>query len=85
MELDCGIARKRITDWLNDELALAREGRTWLFAAGVGTCCITAEKLESRKLGAVDLERTSVRVEGDELAVEAFMHLFTLRFMSAGG
>lgn len=85
MELDCGIARKRIVGWLNDELSLAREGRAWVFEADGKTCRITADELENRTLGVVSLERTLVVVEGDETTIDAFMRLFTLRFLSAGG
>lgn len=85
MELDCGIQRKRIVSWLRDELALPREGQAWLFEADGKACRITTDELESRRLGTVDLDRTLVVVEGDDEAEEAFMRLFTLRFMSAGG
>ncbi len=85
MELDCGIQLKRIVSWLNGELACAREDDAWVFEADGGACHITACELESRRLGVVELDRTLVTIEGDEPTVEAFMHLFTLRFMSAGG
>lgn len=85
MELDCGIARRRIVGWLNDELSLARDGRAWVYEADGKECRITAEELENRTLGTVSLERTLVVVEGDEATTDAFMRLFTLRFISAGG
>ena len=85
MKLDCGISRKRIVGWLNDELALSHEGQAWFFEVNGKTCRITANALASRQLGAVKVERTLVSIEGDESAAEAFMHVFTLRFMSAGG
>ncbi|MBQ9042433.1 MAG: hypothetical protein IJ111_06420 [Eggerthellaceae bacterium] len=85
MELDCGIQRKRIVGWLRDELALSCEGQAWVFEADGKACHITADELESRRLGTVNLDRTLVTIEGDEAAAEAFMRLFTLRFMSAGG
>ncbi len=81
MELDCGIAKARIDAWLDDELCL--EGR--VFNCEGKTCTVATAALESRPLGAIKLERTSLHVEGEPQAVEEFMRLFTLRFMSAGG
>lgn len=85
MELDCGIPYQRIASWLSDELALARSGEGWVFDSDGETCFVFAQKLESRPLGMVHLERTAVRFDGSQQAEDAFMHLFTLRFMSAGG
>ena len=81
MELDCGIAKARIDTWLDDELGL--EGRVFHFDGQ--SCDVATTALESRPLGAIELERTSLQVEGDLQAIEEFMRLFTLRFMSAGG
>ena len=81
MELDCGIAKARIDAWLDEELGL--EGRAFHFEGE--SCAVETAALESRPLGAIELERTSLRVEGGSQAVEEFMRLFTLRFMSAGG
>ena len=85
MELDCGIACKRIEAWLDNELSLPREGDAWMFSCDEGSCRVEAVAQESRTLGTIALERTLVRVEGNPPATEAFMRLFTLRFMSAGG
>lgn len=85
MRLDCGIARRRIDAWLSEELALRRDGLGWVFFHGDCSCRISTDELERRPLGAVEIERTELRVEGDEPAREEFMRLFTLRFMSAGG
>ena len=81
MELDCGIAKTRIDAWLDDELGL--KGRVFRFEGEA--CTIATAALESRPLGAIKLERTSLQVEGDPRAIEEFMRLFTFRFMSAGG
>ena len=85
MELDCGIAKARIDAWLDDELGLAREGERRSFRFRGEACAVATAALEGRSLGAIELERTSLKVEGDPQAVEEFMRLFTLRFMSAGG
>lgn len=85
MELDCGIRRGRIVGWLRDELALACEGGAWTFVHGGSTCRVSTEELGNRELGKVSLDRTALRVEGDQQAVDEFMRLFTLRFISAGG
>lgn len=85
-ELDCGIAMRRIAGWLKDELCLssAESGR-YLFTNNNATCSVHIAPLENRSFGTLELERTHMRIEGDLLAVEAFMRLFTLRFISAGG
>ena len=89
IDLDCGIAYTRIAGWLNEELALKREGEgengAWLFAVQERVCRIQAEPMERRKLGRVELERTRLRAAGDEEALASFEKLFTLRFISAGG
>jgi len=85
MELDCGIAKARIDAWLEDELRLAFEGDRWVFCFEEEMCHIATPPLESRPLGAIEIERTALQVEGDSRAVEEFMRLFTLRFVSAGG
>ena len=84
--LDCGIAYARLETWLVDELALASsDDGTWLFEHGDAACAVTLSHLENRTLGTFALERTKVSVGGDAAAVAAFMKLFTLRFISAGG
>ena len=85
VKLDCGIAQRRITAWLDDELALARHDDGWTFDHAHGSCRIKAEPLESRALGSVALERTLVTIEGDDAAIDELYRLFTLRFVSAGG
>lgn len=117
LELDCGIALRRLAGWFEDELDLpplngnasvkpgtsaedsasvspaARpstqanpEGaRSYEFPAGESCCMVTLTPLENRSVGKVTLERTHLRVEGTQEAVDSFMRLFTLRFISAGG
>ena len=85
IDLDCGIAYKRIAHWLDDELALKREGGCWLFEFAGALCEVSLSPLEPRALGAVELERSHLVVEGASDAVDEFDRLFTLRFMSAGG
>ena len=85
LNLDCGIAYSRIASWLDDDLALPRNDGRWVFAAGQGTCSISAEPLESRSFSRIELERTHLVAEGDSDALEVFEKLFTLRFISAGG
>lgn len=85
IDLDCGIAYRRMAAWLNDELGLGRYGGGWLYCKGPKACRIQAEPLESRVLGAVSLERTHLMAQGDAEALESFQRAFTLRFMSAGG
>ena len=84
--LDCGIAYMRIETWLASELGLACEtdGR-WTFEADEATCAVALQPLPPRTVGAVSLERTQLIVSGTDAATEAFMKLFTLRFVSAGG
>ena len=85
MELDCGIAYRRIASWLDDELFLPRSGDGWAFDHVGCTCHISASPLPSRKLSTIDLERTLVRIKGEEHATDELYRLFTLRFISAGG
>ena len=85
MKLDCGIQKARIDAWLADELALAYADGRWLFHCNGATCSVATVELENRVLGAFSLERTELRAEGGPVAIEEFMRLFTLRFMSAGG
>ena len=85
MRLDCGISPARLQAWLDNELALNRDEQGWLFLWEGASCRVVLAPLENRKLGYVSLERTELAVEGDELAENEFMRLFTLRFASAGG
>lgn len=98
IDFDCGIAIKRITAWLDDELGLAHTGgaqceafdvpspgTTWDYPRGQASCHVRLEPLESRPLGMVHLERTRLTAWGDAGALEEFRKAFTLRFMSAGG
>ena len=85
MELDCGIAKARIDAWLDDELNLPCEGTRHVFRFEGTMCVVATATLEGRPLGAIELERTSLQIEGDPQAGEEFMRLFTLRFASAGG
>ena len=87
IDLDCGIAYRRLVDWLDSELALERQADgSWMFAIdGGSSCTIAIAPLAHRKLGTVELERTSLSAEGDPSALDAFYALFTLRFISAGG
>ena len=85
MELDCGIAKARIDAWLDDELGLPCEDGRRVFHFEGESCAVMTTALESRPLGAIEIERTSLQVEGDPRAVEELMRLFTLRFVSAGG
>jgi hypothetical protein len=82
---DCGIAMRRIEAWLDDELALVRDDEGRVYKVGESACCVMIRPLEARTLGSYKLERTELYVKGDPTAVESFQHLFTLRFMSAGG
>ena len=85
MELDCGIAKRRIDAWLDDELVLDCDGECRVFRFAGEACVVSTHALEGRPLGSIELERTNLCVEGDTQAVEEFMRLFTLRFVSAGG
>ena len=85
MELDCGIPRKRLVAWLDDELSLRREHDAWLFQHEAHSCAIELAPLPNRRLGMLDFERTSIEIEGDDCAIDAFIGLFALRFASAGG
>ena len=85
LDLDCGISHTRIESWLDDELALPRDGRGWVFALGNQLCRIEVDQLESRVFGAIALERSRLKAMGDAEALAAFEKLFTLRFISAGG
>ena len=84
LELDCGIAPTRIVSWLEEELMLGQDGHgAYVFDRDGQSCAATVTALG--KSGRFALERTLLVVSGDEPTVEAFMHLFTLRFLSAGG
>ena len=85
IDFDCGIAMGRITTWLTDELSLPVEDGAWVYSAGQQTCLIEVHPLQSRTLGAVNLERTHFIAHGDAEAIAELRKLFTLRFMSAGG
>lgn len=85
VELDCGIAKARIDSWLDDELALACEGDRRVFSFKGERCVVSTRELERRSYGPIKLDRTGLAVEGQDGAVEEFMRLFTLRFMSVGG
>ncbi|MBQ9004592.1 MAG: hypothetical protein IJ087_22370 [Eggerthellaceae bacterium] len=85
MELDCGIPRARLVAWLDDELALDRTEDAWRFSCEAGPCTIALAPLAPRRLGTLEFERTSIVLSGDRDAIESFLHLFTLRFASAGG
>jgi len=86
LSFDCGIARARLETWLTEEMALDRcESGGWHFTSEDGMCSVELGNLESRTLGSVSIERTRLAITGDVEAVDTFMHLFTLRFMSAGG
>lgn len=85
MELDCGISHERIVGWLNDERGLPSANGGWTFAYNGSTCRVFADDLGKQTINRVTLERTLLRIEGDPQAVEEFMRLFTLRFVSAGG
>lgn len=85
IDLDCGIACHRITNWLDDELRLPRENASWLYHTGPACCYIHVTPLESRTFGTIALERTHLIAHGDAEALESFRKAFTLRFMSAGG
>lgn len=85
IDLDCGIAYRRIAAWLNDELACLHADGKWLYEADGAQCCVKLEVLEPRALGNIELERTRLTATGDPTAVDSFHSLFTLRFASAGG
>ena len=85
IDLDCGIASRRIVSWLSKELALREEDGIWTYSAGSHACSVQVAPLEDRALGAVRIERTHLVAHGEAQAVEAFEKLFTLRFISAGG
>ena len=85
LDLDCGIAYSRIETWLRSELALSILDGSWLFEHGGAICRIRIAPLDPRSLGHVSIERCALHAEGDAAAVAEFEHLFTLRFMSAGG
>ena len=85
MELDCGIPRRRLEAWLDDELVLERRAGAWVFPHESGTCNIALAPLPNRKLGVLDFERTFIEIAGDDRAIDAFIRQFTLRFASAGG
>ena len=90
IDLDCGIAYRRIRAWLDDELHLTiggdcKGGDCWVFTFEGDSCFVHAQPLESRAIGAVNLERTHVVATGNANALAAFEKAFTLRFISAGG
>ena len=86
MDLDCGIAYRRIAAWLDDELALPRNDEgAWEFTCEEGFCTVTLTECEPRMAGPISLERTRLQADGDDAALERFNRLFTLRFVSAGG
>ena len=85
MELDCGIAKARIDEWLDDELALPCGGGRRIFRFEGESCVVSTRELEGRSYGPYTLDRTGLEVTGQDNAVEEFMRLFTLRFISAGG
>ena len=85
VELDCGIAKARIDEWLDDELELPCEGGRRIFRFEGESCAVSTHELEGRSYGPYTLDRTGLEVTGQDNAVEEFMRLFTLRFISAGG
>ncbi|MBQ9068122.1 MAG: hypothetical protein IJ131_03535 [Eggerthellaceae bacterium] len=85
IELDCGIAQQRIVSWLEGELRLPHEDDGYRYSHEGTTCIARTQPLENRTVGTVSIERTALYIEGEADAVAAFMHLFTLRFISAGG
>ena len=85
LDLDCGISRARICEWLERELGLPRMHDRWLMRTDAGICAVALEDLEARRLGSFELERTRLVADGPSGAVAIFERLFTLRFMSAGG
>ena len=85
IDLDCGIALHRITDWLDDELALPTSDDGWVFSEGHRICYVQAIPLEPRTIATVSIERTRLTAHGDAEALAVFEKLFTLRFISAGG
>ena len=85
MFLDCGIPRERIAGWLDEELSLETEGELRVFTRNGCSCRIQMEPLGKRTLGSFEIERTGLRITGDEAAQAEFMRVFTLRFASAGG
>lgn len=85
VDLDCGIAGRRIVGWLDDELELLFDGGWWFYDSQGHSCTVAIEPLDNRRLGSVELERTRLLVQGERVAVDAFMRAFTLRFVSAGG
>jgi len=85
LNFDCGIAYARFEVWLRDELALHFDGTCWLFPTPHGVCHVRISPLESRKLGAVQLERCRLVATGDAEALAVFNKTFTLRSISAGG
>lgn len=45
--------------------------------------CLTPQP--ARNVGKVEIQRTKMEIAGDKIAMAAFLHLFTLKFISAGG
>ena len=86
LDLDCGIAPARILPWLEDELALSRDaGGAYVYESDGQTCTIEVTPMGRDFSRPFALERTRLVITGTEEAVDAFMRLFTLRFISAGG
>ena len=86
LDLDCGIASARILSWLEDELALSQDSPgAYVYESDGQTCTVEATPLGRDYSRPFALERTQLVIVGPEGAVDAFMRLFTLRFISAGG
>lgn len=85
IELDCGRPYTQVHAWLEDELGLSCQDATWLFERDGSSCAISIKPLPPRSFRHLALERTHIEAEGDERMIDAFMQLFTLRFISAGG
>lgn len=85
IDLDCGIPYRRLAAWLDEDLGLEQSDNAWTFSDGAACCTITLCELEKRSFNHVEFERTQLVAEGEPQTLEAFCHLFTLRFLSAGG
>ena len=85
LDFDCGIAYERIASWLDDELHLPVNAGKWVYGSPGETCEIALSRLEPREFAQLEIERSHLIAQGDAQAVDAFEHLFTLRFISAGG
>ena len=87
-DLDCAIEHKRIAAWLDDELALPRTVDGWAFQQGDAACSIEVRDSGTHAIAGnagLEVNRSRLIAAGESLAVEAFYHLFVLRFISAGG